>query len=96
MTFTKRDDWGAGFLMDVKIKNTTATAMNGWRLEFDLAADIVNIWNAVIVSHVGTHYVIQMAPWNGKIAPGGEVTFGFQAAGTGRTPTNVSLNGALA
>lgn len=88
-TFTNRDDWGAGFVMDVKVKNTTATATNGWRLEFDLAADIVNIWNAVIISHVGTRYVIEMAPWNGKLAPGGETTFGFQAAGTGRTPSNV-------
>lgn len=93
VTFTKRDDWGAGFTMDVKIKNVAATTMNGWRLEFDLAADIVNIWNAVIVSHVGTHYVIQMAAWNGTIAPGGEVTFGFQASGAGRTPTKVMLNG---
>ncbi|MBX9789207.1 MAG: cellulase family glycosylhydrolase [Pirellulales bacterium] len=91
VTFTKGDDWGAGFIMNVRLKNTTATATKSWRLEFDLAAEIVNIWNAVIVSHVGTHYVIQMAPWNGTIAPGGEVTFGFQASGTGRTPTNVSF-----
>ena len=91
VTFTKGDDWGGGFIMNVKLKNTTATATKGWRLEFDLAAEIVNIWNAVIVSHVGTHYVLQMAAWNGTIAPGGEVSFGFQASGTGRTPTNVSF-----
>ncbi|MGD9648632.1 MAG: Calx-beta domain-containing protein, partial [Pirellulales bacterium] len=90
-TFTNRDDWGAGFVMDVKIKNTSAVATKGWRLEFDLAADIVNIWNAIIVSHVGTRYVIQMAPWNGALAPGGETTFGFQASGSGRTPTNVAF-----
>ncbi|MCE9545409.1 MAG: cellulose binding domain-containing protein, partial [Planctomycetia bacterium] len=93
VTLTKGDDWGAGYIMNVKIKNTTATAINNWRLEFDLAADIVNIWNATIVSHVGTHYVIQMVPWNGTILPGGEVAFGFQAAGTGRIASNVSLNG---
>ncbi len=91
VNFIKRDDWGAGFTMDVKIKNVAATTMNGWKLEFDLAADIVNIWNAVVVSHVGTHYVIQMAAWNGTITPGSEVTFGFQASGTGRTATNVKL-----
>jgi len=90
-TFIKRDDWGAGFVMDTRIKNTTLTATKSWRLEFDLAAEIVNIWNAVIVSHVGTRYVIQMAPWNGAIPPGGEITFGFQASGTGRTPTNVNF-----
>ena len=91
VTFTKGDDWGAGYIMNVKLKNTGATALSGWRLEFDLAADIVNIWNAVIVSHVGTRYVIQFAPWNSSIAPGGEVSFGFQAAGTGRTATGARL-----
>jgi cellulase/cellobiase CelA1 len=79
--------------MNVKIKNTTATPISGWRLEFDLDAEIVNIWNAVIVSHVGNHYVIEMAAWNGTIAPGGEVAFGFQALGTGRTVKNLKLNG---
>jgi len=91
VTFTNRDDWGAGFVMDVAIKNTGTTATKTWLLEFDLAADIVNIWNGVIVSHTGTHYVIQMASWNGVIAPGATTTFGFQATGTGRTATNVKL-----
>ena len=94
VTFTKRSDWGTGAVTDVKIKNTGASAINGWTLEFDMAAEIVNIWNAVIVSHVGTRYVIRMAPWNGTIAPGGEITFGFETSGIGSTPTNVKLNGA--
>ncbi|MBX3412124.1 MAG: cellulase family glycosylhydrolase [Pirellulales bacterium] len=91
VTFTNRDDWGAGFVMDVKVKNVTTTTTNRWRVEFDLAADITNIWNAVIVSRVGTRYVIEMAPWNARIAPGAEITFGFQAAGAGRHPTNLVL-----
>jgi aryl-phospho-beta-D-glucosidase BglC (GH1 family) len=95
VSFINRNDWGSGAVMDVKIKNTGTTPINGWTLEFDLAADITNIWNAEIVSHVGTRYVIRMASWNGTIAPGGEVTFGFQATGLGRTATNVKLNGAL-
>jgi chitinase len=94
VTFTKGDDWGAGYIMNVKIKNVTGSAINGWQLEFDLDAEIVNIWNAVIVSRVGKRYVIQMAAWNGTIAPNGEVSFGFQAAGPGRVATNVKLNGA--
>jgi aryl-phospho-beta-D-glucosidase BglC (GH1 family) len=91
VTFTNQNDWGAGFIMGVQINNTDSKAINGWTLEFDLAADITNLWNGVIVSHVGVHYVIQMAAWNGTIPPGGNITFGFQAAGAGRTPTNVKL-----
>jgi len=86
VTFTKRDDWGSGFVMDVKVKNVTQTATRSWRVTFELDADIVNIWNAVIVSRVGNVYTIANAPWNGTLAPGAEITFGFQATGKGRTP----------
>jgi hypothetical protein len=96
VTFTKRNDWGTGFIMDVKIKNTGTTPINGWTIEFDLDADIVNLWNGVIVSRAGNRYVVQMESWNGTIAPGGEVNFGFQATGSGRTPTNIKLNGSAA
>ncbi|MDZ4821102.1 MAG: Calx-beta domain-containing protein [Planctomycetota bacterium] len=91
VTFTKTLDWGSGYTMNVKVKNTTQTAINGWRVEFDLDAKIGNLWNGTIVSHVGTRYVVQMASWNAKIAPGAEVSFGFVATGTGRTATNVKF-----
>lgn len=97
VTFVKRNDWGSGFVADMTIKNTGDTALNGWTLEFDLAADITNIWNAEIVSRVGDHYVIRAASWNTTIPPGGSATFGFQGTpGLGSTlPTNVMLNGVL-
>jgi len=95
VAFLKRDDWGSGFVADMTIKNTGTTAMNGWTLEFDLAADITNIWNAEIVSRVGNHYVIRAASWNGNIPAGGSVSFGFQGTpGLGSMlPTNITLNG---
>ena len=51
------------------IKNNTTTAVHGWALEFDFDRDITGIWNAVIVSHVGKHYVIKNASWNADICP---------------------------
>lgn len=88
-TFTKREDWGSGFIMDVKVKNVTQTATGTWRFSFELDATIVNIWNAVIVSRVGNVYTVESAAWNGALAPGAEATFGFQATGTGRTVRQV-------
>jgi hypothetical protein len=93
--FIKRDDWGTGFVADMKIRNNTATAVDGWTLEFDFDRNITNIWNAVIVSHVGNHYVIRNASYNARIEPGQELTFGFQGA-TGNVatgPQNIFLNG---
>jgi len=91
VAFGKAQNWGSGFLTSATITNTSSTTITSWRVEFDLDAEIVNLWNGVIVSHVGNHYVIQMTPTNGKINPGGEVKFGFLATGNGRTPTNVKL-----
>jgi hypothetical protein len=54
-------------------------------------------WNAEIVSRVGNRYTIRSASWNGTIAAGATVTFGFQGTpGLGSlVPTNVMLNGVL-
>ena len=93
-TYTQTTGWGTGFNGDMKLKNTGTTAINGWTMEFDMKANIVNIWNAVIVSHVGTHYVIKNADWNGTIAAGAEISFGFQADGiAGELPSNKKFNG---
>ncbi len=95
VTFTNTSDWGSGFTANMTITNTGSTTMNGWTLAFDLSANVTNIWNAVIVSHVGNHYVIKAASYNGTIAPGQSVTLGFQGAPglNGAVPTNVTLNG---
>src|SRR5690349_10631948 len=75
------DNWGSGFIGEIKV-NAGTSALNGWTLEFDAPFDIGNLWNAVIVSHVGNHYVIKNADWNGSIAAGQAITLGFQATGT--------------
>lgn len=86
--FSVADDWGSGFRADMVVHNTGSTSLNNWRLEFDFPYQITNIWNAVILSHVGNHYVIGPASWNATIATGGTASFGF----TG-TPGNVLLQG---
>ncbi|MCK0206706.1 cellulase family glycosylhydrolase [Starkeya koreensis] len=78
VVFTVNDNWGAGFVGSMKL--TPEAALNGWTVEFDASFDISNIWNAEIVSHVGDHYVIRNAAWNGKVAADGTVEFGFQAS----------------
>ena len=94
--FSDTDDWGSGFVGAVSITNTSSAAPNGWTLEFDLPEAITNIWNATIVSHVGTHYVIRNASWNATVPTGAAVSFGFQATGGNPSlPTSYKLNGAV-
>ena len=71
-----------------------SNALTEWTLEFDLDAEIVNVWNGVLVSHTGKRYVIRNAAWNGTLSAGGQVTFGLQANGLGSSlPSNLVWNG---
>ncbi|MDX2038554.1 MAG: cellulase family glycosylhydrolase [Isosphaeraceae bacterium] len=96
VVYKVRDDWGAGFVADLTVKNTSATAWKNWTLSFDLDATITNIWNAEIVSRVGNRYTIRAASWNRSVAPNASVGFGFQAStavGRSRAIGNVVLQG---
>ncbi|MCQ2536910.1 MAG: endonuclease [Lachnospiraceae bacterium] len=72
-----KNAWSYGFNGEVVIKNIGEAAIANWTIEFDYADEITNIWNAVIVSHEGTHYVITNAGWNSTIYANGAVSFGF-------------------
>ncbi|MCE9630049.1 MAG: cellulose binding domain-containing protein [Planctomycetia bacterium] len=94
VTYVQSNAWSSGFTGDVRIVNNGSSAINGWTLEFELAATITNIWNAEIVSRVGNRYVIRSAAWNATLAAGGEVSFGFQADGiAGTSPLKIKFNG---
>ncbi|WP_205666092.1 Calx-beta domain-containing protein [Aquabacter cavernae] len=92
--YTVRDNWGSGFTADMAVEAGTS-ALNGWVIEFDAGFTITNIWNAQIVSHVGTHYVIKNLSYNGAVGAGKETSFGFQATpGAGGTAaTGFTVNG---
>ncbi|RTL92826.1 hypothetical protein EJV44_17155 [Ancylobacter aquaticus] len=96
LAFAVSSNWGAGFTGAMTLK--PVAALNGWTVEFDAAFDISNIWNAEIVSHVGDHYVIRNASWNGKVAAGGTVSFGFQASpgGAAIVAEDFTVNGSPA
>ena len=85
VSFTNTDDWGTGFTGSITITNTGKSAFRGWKLQFDfdgiIASNTTNdIWDAVIVSHIGRRYVIKNAKWNGVIGAGKRVSFGFNTS----------------
>ncbi|MDG3005072.1 cellulose binding domain-containing protein [Paludisphaera mucosa] len=94
--FAVTQDWGSGLQATVTLTNRQSAAVADWVLEFDYTAGITQIWDAQVVSHVGSHYVIRGAGWNGTLAGGGTVAFGLIASPGGSTaaPSNYRLNGA--
>lgn len=95
VAFNLASDWGTGFSAAMSIKNNSTNAVTGWKLEFDFPYNIDSIWNAQIVSHVGSHYVLKNMSYNAKIAPGATVSFGFNGSPGHVTtrPANYIFNG---
>ena len=88
--------WNTGLTENITVSNTGSSAVNGWSLVFTLASGqtITSTWNATISPTSGQVTAKNMS-YNAAIAPGGSVSFGFQANHTGNTaaPSAFSLNG---
>ena len=94
-TYSVVQDWTSGYQAQITLNNQQTTAVSNWKLQFNLPASITSIWDATIVSHTGSTYVIGNAGWNSTLSAGGSVSFGYNAApgGTDPQPTNYLLNG---
>jgi hypothetical protein len=91
--FTRVAQWPAGYVGNITIRNDTAVTLDGWRVEFDLAAGtrVTSSYSGVF-ARSGDHYTVRNETWNGTLAPGSSATFGWVADGQG-TPTGCTLNG---
>lgn len=87
VAFAITNSWPGNFSGSVTIHNRGTTAINGWTLEFDMAATLTagNLWGAEIVSVSGTRYRLRNASWTAGITAGGTVSFSFNAAGAATT-----------
>jgi chitinase len=97
LDYTITSNWGSGFNGAMTV-TAGSGGLTGWTVEFNTSAAITNIWNAEIVSHVGSHYVVRNAQWNGQVAGGQAVSFGFQATpgSTGTAASDFTINGVAA
>ena len=78
VAFSFVQQWTGGGQGTMKITNTsTNESTKGWSVEFDWPAEITSLWDGVIVSKYGNHYVVQNANYNEVIPPGGSASFGF-------------------
>ena len=92
-TYAKTQDWGTGFEGKWTVKNTGTTALSSWTVEWDFPSgtSVTSAWDADVTSS-GTHWTGKNKSWNGTLAPGASISFGFNGAGTG-SPANCRLNG---
>ncbi|MET8560560.1 glycoside hydrolase family 18 chitinase [Streptomyces flaveolus] len=92
-TYTKTQDWGTGFGGQWTIKNTGTSSISSWTVEWDFPSgtSVTSAWDADVTGS-GTHWTAKNKSYNGTLAPGASVSFGFNGAGSG-SPSNCKLNG---
>ncbi|MBA4187849.1 MAG: endoglucanase [Planctomycetaceae bacterium] len=92
-SYTVTNDWGSGYQAEIALVNDQTTSLKDWRLSFDFGRDIGQIWNATVVSKVGTRYDIGPAAYNSTLAAGASVSIGFLGTGgtTASKPTSFKL-----
>ncbi|MEV7531976.1 glycoside hydrolase family 18 chitinase [Streptomyces hydrogenans] len=93
-TYTKTQDWGTGFGANWTVKNTGTTTITSWTLEWDYPTGtrVTSAWDATVTSS-GNHWTAKNVGWNGTLAPGASVSFGYNGSGSG-APTGCKINGA--
>ncbi|MFH8452099.1 glycosyl hydrolase family 18 protein [Streptomyces fungicidicus] len=92
-TYAKTQDWGSGFEGKWTVKNTGTTTINSWTVEWDFPSGtkVTSAWDATVTGS-GDHWTAKNVGWNGTLAPGASVSFGFNGSGTG-SPSGCKLNG---
>jgi hypothetical protein len=71
--------WRGGFQADVTLRNPGPSTYDGWTMEwtFPTGQSITSIWGAVGVDPTGPAVTVRNQSWNGRVAPGAAVWFGF-------------------
>ncbi|MFB9234919.1 cellulose binding domain-containing protein [Plantactinospora siamensis] len=97
VSYRTQSQWPGGFVAAVSIQNTGSAPLDGWTLTFVFPGDqqITSAWSATY-TQTGAVVAFRNLTWNGTVAPGGSVSFGFQGRWTASNtpPTSFALNGA--
>ncbi|MFB9908754.1 glycosyl hydrolase family 18 protein [Allokutzneria oryzae] len=82
-TFSKSSDWGSGYEGKYTISNGGTSAISSWSVEFELPAGhtVGSVWDGNKTTN-GSRVTVKNT-WNGNVAPGASVSFGFNVSYTG-------------
>ncbi|MBG0851195.1 cellulose binding domain-containing protein [Streptomyces spinoverrucosus] len=94
VTYKITNQWSGGFQADVQLSNTGTTAWNGWSLNwtFPNGQTVSQMWNAE-PTQSGSAVTAKNVGWNGTVAAGSSVSFGFTGgwSGTNAKPASFKV-----
>ncbi|MEU8650661.1 cellulose binding domain-containing protein [Streptomyces sp. NPDC048737] len=84
VTYTVTNQWSGGFQADVKLTNTGPSVWSGWSLNwaFTGGQTVSQLWNAEYTQS-GASVTAKNVGWNGTVAAGSSVGFGFTGSWSG-------------
>ncbi|MDX3632366.1 cellulose binding domain-containing protein [Streptomyces europaeiscabiei] len=84
VTYKVTNEWSGGFQADVQLSNTGTSAWTGWSLgwTFPNGQSVSQIWNATHTQS-GSAVTARNIGWNGTVAAGSSVSFGFTGSRSG-------------
>ncbi|BBC31653.1 Cellulose binding domain protein [Streptomyces graminofaciens] len=84
VTYKITSEWSGGFQADVQLANTGTSAWTGWSLgwSFPNGQAVSQIWNADFTQS-GSSVTAKNVNWNGNVAAGSSVSFGFTGSWSG-------------
>ncbi|MGI5429779.1 cellulose binding domain-containing protein [Streptomyces sp. CA-179760] len=94
VTYKVTNQWAGGFQAEVQVANSGTAAWNGWSLGWAFAdgQKLTQAWNAE-TAQSGSTVTAKNVGWNGNVAAGSSVSFGFTGnwSGTNTKPTVFKL-----
>ena len=95
--FRVASDWGSGLTANVTLVNTTNIPIDNWVLGMDLPSNPSIVWSSEH-TRSGDRSEFRPVAWNGSLAPGARVSFGFNSSPGNLTsaPQNLTVNGVTA
>ncbi len=87
------DNWGTGFRAELTF-SYEGNDVPGWMLDFIFTGDeqVSYAWNASFEQVDDHHVFMRDAGWNGALASGSTVSFGFVGEGLAKAPVSFRLN----
>jgi len=93
-TYQIDNEWSNGYVASIVVKNDTGTAVNNWSVNWQYTNNrITNSWNANLSG--SNPYTATNVSWNGSIAAGQSISFGFQGTKNGSNAERPHINGTL-
>lgn len=93
-TYNIDNEWNTGFVASITIKNDTGSAINNWNLNWQYTNNrITSSWNTNLSG--SNPYTATNISWNGNIAAGQSISFGFQGDKNGSSAERPTVNGSV-